>query len=544
MASSVAEAVGPDGGLAGIPEPDGVPGGTRRRIAALTPSQLIPALRRNWLASALLGVGLALRVLTQESYHPALLYIDSIKYLYGVWPGQDPLGYDVPLRGILLVGSLGTVEAAQHLLGLAMAVTLYLVLLRRGAPRLLAALAIAPILLDAYQLQMEATIMPDTWFEALLVAGLAVLLWKPAVSLWACVVAGLALGLSVTVWQVGEILAVPLVIFVAAAAGGVRQALRKGAVLVGAFALPILGYMSGSYALTGHFWLSSGGVNNSYGFVAAAANCAALRLPSDERSLCPTAAEQSRGPDWLDHDKNSPLQTYLPPPGVRRGRAVSDFMARVVEQQPLRMLGSYASDAAKLFAVVRVTDSGDTPISRWQFQDSYPTYPTAVQLGSRRRIIMGLEYRRAGRKVYYNVTLDPRYGVRGQVWAPGAKLLRAYQRYGGYTPGPLLLVMVLAGLAGSLAVLRRGMSAKRRRLTVGSLLFFTAGVAMLLMSDLTEFSWRYQLIALVTLPPAAALSLAALPRHARHRGGGRDLRHAGESAGPARRPNRIIGAVR
>ena len=43
-----------------------------------------------------------------------------------------------------------------------MAVLLYVLLLRRGVPRWLAALAVAPVLLDAYQLQNEQTIMPGT----------------------------------------------------------------------------------------------------------------------------------------------------------------------------------------------------------------------------------------------------------------------------------------------------------------------------------------------------------------------------------------------
>ena len=69
--------------------------------------------------------------------------------------------------------------ALQHLLGLAMAVVLYALLRRRQAPRWAAALATAPLLLDAYQLQMEQTIMPDVTFEAFIVAGLAILLWQP-----------------------------------------------------------------------------------------------------------------------------------------------------------------------------------------------------------------------------------------------------------------------------------------------------------------------------------------------------------------------------
>src|SRR5208282_2979021 len=101
------------------------------------------------------------------AYHPAIFYIDSVKYLYRGWQGSDPLGYKVPLKIVLAFGDLGTVTAMQHLLGLGMGVALYVLLTRRGINRWLAALAIAPILLDAYQLQAEATIMPDVLFEAM-----------------------------------------------------------------------------------------------------------------------------------------------------------------------------------------------------------------------------------------------------------------------------------------------------------------------------------------------------------------------------------------
>ena len=90
-----------------------------------------------------------------------------------------------------------------------MGVAIYAVLLRRGTPRWLAALAAAPVLLDAYELQTEQTIMPDVWFEALIVAGLVLLLWRPRPTPRAIALAGLALGLSVTVAQVGEILILP-----------------------------------------------------------------------------------------------------------------------------------------------------------------------------------------------------------------------------------------------------------------------------------------------------------------------------------------------
>ena len=50
---------------------------------------------------------------------------------------------------------------------------------------------------------------------------------------------------------------------------------------------------------------------------------------------------------------------------------------------------------------------------------------------------------------------------------------------------------------------------------------------MLVVSDLFEFSWRYQLPALVTLPPAGALGVAVIL-------GGAARRRAGRRADPER----------
>ena len=91
-----------------------------------------------------------------------------------------------------------------------------------------------------------------------------------------------------------------------------------------------------------------------------------------------------------------------------------------------------------------------------------------------------------------------------------AGFLRTYQLDGGYTPGPLFLFTVLAGLVGTLGVLRRRASAAQRATATACLLTFLSAVAVLLASDLFEFSWRYQLPALVTLPPAGALGITVV----------------------------------
>ena len=245
-------------------------------------------LRRHWLADALLAAGLVLRVLAQFAYRPVLFYIDTTRYLYNDAPGMDPVGYKGPLRAILAVANFNAVAAVQHLLGLATAVVIYMLLLRRGCPRWLAALAMAPVLLDAYQIQIEQMVMPVAWFEALVVTGVAVLLWRPAPG-WRTVLAGgLVLGTSVIFAQIGEALLLPAVISVLAFGGGRRQALGKAGVLCAAFALPILIYCTVNYLAAGSFYPLRSGVTSVYGRMAAAADCATLRLTPPERGMCPT----------------------------------------------------------------------------------------------------------------------------------------------------------------------------------------------------------------------------------------------------------------
>ena len=599
-------------------------------------------LRQNWLAAALLTVGFALRVLAVVSYRPVLFYIDTIRYLYDSG-GNDPVGYRLPLRAILAVGNFDLVAIVQHLLGLAMAVTIYLVLVRRGTKRWLAALAIAPVLLDAYQIQMEQLVLPDVWFEALVIAGIAALLagtpaapspavrartspaQPPAVkagappaqpstlqagapsaqppALKAVIAAGLIFGVSATFRQVGEILILPALFYLLMVSGGWRTLLTRTAALLVSFVVPILTYMTGSYLLVGHFYLSHSGVTTTYGRTASAADCATLRLPPVERGLCPARAQQALGPDWLEHSPHSPIKPYYHGPlSARASSLVADFNQAVLSQQPTRVLGSYLADVGKVFALSKVTTPGVTPVWRWQFQTHYPYRAPHASPAQVRHAIAEFG------------------GGTPAIWRPGATALRDYQLGGGYTPGPLLALCAQAGLAGStpavtpryrelrsrrhlaLASQHRARSTRHpttskpttassgagllaaptpandrtapspthpetlapspthpertdthatgpsqpertdthatgpdeaagnkaagdraadiaagadsgwRELALGCLLFFGCGAALLLMSDVFEFSWRYQLPALVTLPPAGAAVVAGIVR--------------------------------
>src|SRR6266567_6456815 len=370
----------------------GTPGrrtGLRRGALALAAlAGKIPGmLRTHWLASILIAGGVVLRALAQMAYHPAIIYIDTLKYLYDVWPGSDPVGYKVPLKAILAVGDLGTVEVVQHLLGIAIAVTLYAVMVRRGLPRWLSALAVAPVLLDTYQVQVEAMIMPDIWFEALVVAGIAILLWRPVPSMRLALIGGALLGASTGIRQAGEILIVPALIFVLAMGGGWRKVVQNASAVICAFALALLFYLSADYQLAGHFWISRSSVSLTYGRMAAVADCATLKLPKVEQPLCPSKAEQARGPDKLDHGISSPLRTYdtsLPAPLLsQQSQLVANFNKSVERQQPLRVISGILHDSVKLFAVNRLTSPGDTPIVRWQFQRHFPTVQYAPWIAVR-----------------------------------------------------------------------------------------------------------------------------------------------------------------
>jgi hypothetical protein len=470
-------------------------------------------LRRHWMLALLIAGGLLLRVVTQLAYEPALLFIDSKKYLFGTqfslsaWGSFDPIGYTLlVLKPVLTFTNLGFVALLQHVLGLGMAVALYVLMLRRGVVRWLAALAVAPVLLDAYQLNAEQTIMPDVLFEALVVTGIVLLLWRPRPGLVFVILAGLALGTSAPVRQVGEALILPALVYVVAAARDWRTRLLQGAVLTACFALPIVSYMGYSKVVLHYgFEMSNMGDAYLYGRAADAADCATLKVPADEQLWCPTPAQVlNLGVDGLVNSPDSPRVIY----GIDVRHGVPDynlpqqkqFAYAVIKQQPMRVVGDITRDSIKIFALTRNTVEGDTPINRWQFQNVYPTFPPGITS--------------TGPYSATNLFAAAGGGGDARVRRPLAVGLRFYQLHGGYTPGPVFLLGLLLGLAGIFTFGRRR---DPENLSLACLLITGSAVAVLLGADLYEFSWRYQLPALVTLPVAGAFGATAIARQVRNR---------------------------
>ena len=227
-----------------------------------------------------------------------------------------------------------------------------------------------------------------------------------------------------------------------------------------AFAVPIAAFSLREYVVNAHFSLAPAAGNTIYGRLAESADCATLKLPSYERALCPPRALAIRlGPDGLVHDATSPDHTYVAPPGRTHAEVIGNFEHRVIMQQPLRVVGGILGDAAKLFALHRVTSTGDTPISRWQFQTSYPTYGDSIYLSHDHTIMLGLHFAASGGPP--GPDADPVLGGRARWSGRWPSFLRGYQLDGGYTPGPLLALAALSGLLGSWACFAEG---RRRRL--------------------------------------------------------------------------------
>jgi Dolichyl-phosphate-mannose-protein mannosyltransferase len=494
----------------------GLGGGTDR----LT---LIGAVRRHWMFAALLAVAAVLRAVVLVAYHPALIFPDSVRYLQyahafagGHW-SVDALrqsGYSVLIIPVVLLHDLWIIPLVQHLVGLATAVLVYAVLVRSGIRAWIAALAAVPVLFDPLQLILEQYVLTDTWTVFLLVAALAVLVWRPAgqgpgwrPAAWC----GLLLGLAVTFRDEELIMIVPAAVYVAVTVRPGRQLAKRLAALVGCFLIPVAGYLGWFDASHGEVGFTTFSGAFLYGRVADFASCQGLNLPSYEKPLCPTQPPALRSADFYTWDPQSPQWTFRPPAGMSRDAVVRDFSLRILRHQPLAYLAAVGQDFAYGFSPVRGAGPEHYPRPYLQFHPYILPDPQA----------------------------DASIGVLGfkpPAVRPGpAAFLADYGRW-FYVPGPVFaagLVLAVAGLAAG-ARRRRGQPAPKA--TRDACLLFTVAAVLVLVPPavFATFDWRYQLPQLSLIPVAAVLGAALL-------GNGRLTAARTSTGGTARRTRPASG---
>lgn len=464
-----------------------------------------PILRRHWLFAVFIGVAIALRILVLIAYWPALeLYTDSSDYLglaHAIAPGTwHPAGYPLFLVPLSLTGQLAAVVVLQHLMGVAMGVLIYMLMLRLGARRWVAALGALPVLLDAYELSLEQFILAETLTSVLLLAGLFVLLSREPVRARRGAAVGLLLA-AATLTRT-SILPVLVVVGLYLLLRGRRQALLTYCAVV----VVALGGYGGWYAADhGSFGFDDWTGIYLYGRVAPFARCD-YSLPAKEARLCPAqpVSQRTKNGEFYSDDAHGSLLWTTPGLGSRHQRNVlaEQFAVTVIEHQPLDYLGAVLSDTWHYFTPGRWMATDRIDMQRWKFpsphiqtmRDNYHVYFASL----------GFNHKR--------ITPSPDPALMGP--------LRAYQSI-FYTPGPLFLACLIGSLAVAVGLFRR--RSGRRPARWACLVLGISAVLLTLSPSLAwGFSYRYGLPLLVVLPPAGAvaadLALDRLARRLRGRG--------------------------
>ena len=449
--------------------------------------------RRSWLLLPL-AVGLVIRAVATLTYLPGVdFHADSYNYLHNAMHLQPdlwhPLVFPIVLRLLSSVGPVSLIAVAQNVMGLSAGILIYLLGRRLGLSDRWAAAAAAPILLDAWQLAVEQTVMSEPLFELLLMTGLFLLAGAEQPSWWHIIAGGTALSLACLTRTAALPVMALTIAFLA-----VRK-VPKRRVIVAAFfcAVPLLAYAAAFAATFGPFELSGLNGRTLYGETATFANCAALPNTAVDKVLCPTVPlSQRAGSNQYTWDVSSPLNRLtLRSQGkdsqtLELNQRAAAFAEEVIRAQPLDYLRYVADTTARYFTLGREARLQDYPQVAWQFlAQRRPAAVYDITLGARG----------------YNADHPSAQGLLPE----SSRMLRLYQQV-VYTPGPLLAVAALLGLWVSLT--------RRRHLEAG--LLSLGGIATLAMPSLAAgFDYRYLLPALLLLPLAGALALSDLQDSAR-----------------------------
>jgi hypothetical protein len=469
--------------------------------------RLATVARRHWLFGFVLAGAVALRVLAMLAFRPIMWFGgDSASYLAtGLRLIPDPSrvgGYGVMLWVLRPLHSLALVAAVQHLMGIVIGVLIYLLARRHGLPAWVATLAAIPVLFDAYELQLEADAVPDISFGLLVMVALYLLLRSPGERRPARVVpAAFLLGVSAILWPVGLallliLLAVLLAALVMRRAGALAVA---AAILAGA--VPIAGYAAWFDLHEHKFSLTTSDGVYLWSRTMSFANCAVIRPPASEQTLCPPSGTQ--GPRIASSlyiwSGASPLSRM---PGGRfsaRTNALAlNFALRAIAAQPGGYVTAVGHDFALSFAWNRPVHPDAGIVDRYQFSDATTAWVPATMRTPGGGTVA------SDQAAYDAGTLHGINGVNGSAATravqPFASWLVSYQRY-AYLPGTLLGVILLGGLAAMIV----------RRRALGGLPWAFAVTILLVPPLVVDFDLRYLVPAVPAACLAAALAFAPRP---------------------------------
>ena len=456
---------------------------------------------RHGLFPMLLAPAVALRVAALLGYRGVLWFPDSYSYLGVALRPQPfpirPVGYSLLLWLLHPLHSFMLVAGVQHALGLAVGVLLYALLRHRfRLPVWGASLAAAPVLLDGYQIELEHLLMSDVLFEALVMAGVTVVLWRRRPTVWHVGAAGLLFGLAGVTRSVGLPLIAVLLVYLLLARAGWRGRLGAATVAALLFAVPVGAYTVWYHADRGHYAMSNSTGMFVYGRAASFADCAQVKPPPAERRFCPDepGGHRRAAPDYVWHNTRAfghskPAYKRFT---VANDRAAGDFARRAIIAQPWDYARASTRDLLRTFQWSRERYPTTATVTHYRF----PRIPQHMPHG----------YSVPGGTIRHDAH---RYGhTSGQatIVTPWATVIRGYQRW-IYLHGTMFGAILLIGAVGLV----------RHRRTAGgpALLPWGLAVALIVVPPFTTaFDYRYVLPAVPLACLAAALAFREPGRRA------------------------------
>jgi 4-amino-4-deoxy-L-arabinose transferase-like glycosyltransferase len=442
--------------------------------------------------AVLLAAGVLVRIAVTALYFPAvMLSFDSARFarindpLFGDY--WMPAGYPIFLKLLYAVSDrLWFTIAVQHLIGLGVAILLFVTVVRLGTPRWLACVPGGVVLLSGDHVYLEHIMMADSAFIAAgtvaLCAGARGIV--PAYDRRWLAIAGLAAGCAMLIRSVGVVLVVSIPLCVTAWSGpDGRRRLAAAGTTLGA-ALAVIGVYVLAWAVTGGQYLGLSDMRgwNLYARVATFADCRRFEPPSGLRSLCDERPPAERpGPYWYTWETHAPARQLFKL-GPRGGRRLERFARRAIAAQPLDYAAAVVIDLIRYVEPVAGIERG------WNGQGrelvSFGYWEAKVE----RQVVDKLAQRYAG--------AEPR--------VYGRQALDAYQalmRVGG------IALVLLLGLGAAGVVLGRG------PLRFGATLFGLASLGLYTLPALTlSYDFRYGIPPETFLVVAGTLGAAVLAR--------------------------------
>jgi Dolichyl-phosphate-mannose-protein mannosyltransferase len=411
-----------------------------------------------------LAAGAVLRLLAMLGYPGALWFAgDSYVYVGAALRPQPNLskstGYSLFLRLLLPFHSFTLVTTLQHLMGLAIAVMIYVLLRRNGVSKTWSALATLPQLLDGYIIEDEHLIMAESLFTFLFMAAVVLLLWRPgAVRWWVALLAGLLVGYAVVVRTEGEVMLVVLPLFLLLR-GWAWKTLRGWLVAVAftvAALVPVGGYMAWFHERTGHVDTTLSTGYYLWGRVSSFANCAIIKPTGEQAQVCPTQPIADRTPpgDYIWHAPyvHQNLDSVGGPVSEQGNKILTDFAISAVEAQPLDYVKTVVKGVLLSFGFPRIGYPGSGTTYYYSFHEHYvgsdKGKPLSLLPPKTKSWISPLV---VPKNSAYDDWLNYGHQAPGVVHKAFAAPIAVYQRV-VFTYGPLLALIFLVGLGGLLSV--------------------------------------------------------------------------------------------